>query len=127
MDSEDVEAAKAAQLGEGREAAGTVQKIAEMAEGARVSDESLEWMVRKAVRASGSRADVKTLTAGTVGTRGEAGWSYSAPAKSGSIGQYLAVSDTCQKRKTREATNFQRNFAGILWCSKAIQIRTISL
>ena len=31
---------------------------------------------------------------------------YNAPAKSGSIGQYLAVFDTCQKRKTREATNF---------------------
>ena len=41
----------------------------------------------------------------------------------GSIWQYL----TSAKRKTREVTNFQRNFAGILWCSKAIQIRTISL
>lgn len=62
VDSEDVEAAKEAQLGEGREAGDTVEKIVKTVEGARVSDESLEGMVRKAVRASGSRADVKTLT-----------------------------------------------------------------
>lgn len=62
VDSEDVEAAKEAQLGEGREAGDTVEKIVKTVEGARVSDESLEGMVRKAVKASGSRADVKTLT-----------------------------------------------------------------
>ena len=62
VDSEDVEAAKAAQLGEGREAAEAAQKIVQMTEGARVADESLERVVRKAVKASGSRADVKTLT-----------------------------------------------------------------
>ena len=62
VDSEDVEAAKEAQLGEGREAGDTVEKIVKTVEGARVSDESLEGMVRKAVKASGSKADVKTLT-----------------------------------------------------------------
>lgn len=62
VDSEDMEAAKEAQLGEGREAGDTVEKIVKTVEGARVSDESLEGMVRKAVKASGSRADVKTLT-----------------------------------------------------------------
>lgn len=61
VDSEDVEAAKEAQLGKGREAAETVQKIAEMTEGAKVSDESLERIARKMVKQSSSKADAKTL------------------------------------------------------------------
>ena len=61
VDSEDVEAAKAAQLGNGREAAETVQKIAEMTEGAKVSDESLERIARKMVKQSSSKADAKML------------------------------------------------------------------
>lgn len=61
VDSEDVEAAKEAQRGKGREAAETVQKIAEMTEGAKVSDESLERIARKMVKASDSKADAKTL------------------------------------------------------------------
>lgn len=61
VDSEDVEAAKEAQLGKGREAAETVQKIAEMTEGAKVSDESLERIARKMVKQSSSKADAKML------------------------------------------------------------------
>lgn len=61
VDSEEVEAAKEAQLGKGREAAETVQKIAEMTEGAKVSDESLERIARKMVKQSSSKADAKTL------------------------------------------------------------------
>ena len=61
VDSEDVEAAKEAQLGKGREAAETVRKIAEMTEGAKVSDESLECIARKMVKQSSSKADAKTL------------------------------------------------------------------
>lgn len=61
VDSEDVEAAKEAQLGNGREAAETVQKIAEMTEGAKVSDESLERIARKMVKQSSSKADAKML------------------------------------------------------------------
>lgn len=61
VDSEDVEAAKEAQLGKGREAAETVQKIAELTEGAKVSDESLERIARKMVKQSSSKADAKML------------------------------------------------------------------
>lgn len=61
VDSEDVEAAKEAQMGSGRAAGETIKKVMEQAQNARVSDESLEHIARKMVKASASRMDTKTL------------------------------------------------------------------
>ena len=61
VDSEDVEAAKEAQMGSGRAAGETIQKVMEQAQNARVSDESLEHIARKMVKVSASRMDTKTL------------------------------------------------------------------
>ena len=61
VDNEDVEAAKEAQMGSGRAAGETIQKVMEQAQNARVSDESLEHIARKMVKASASRMDTKTL------------------------------------------------------------------
>lgn len=61
VDSEDVEAAKEAQMGSGRAAGETIQKVMEQAQNARVSDDSLLHIARKMVKASASRMDTKTL------------------------------------------------------------------
>lgn len=61
VDSEDVEAAKEAQMGSGRAAGETIQKVMEQAQSARVSDDSLLHIARKMVKASASRMDTKTL------------------------------------------------------------------
>ena len=61
VDSEDVEAAKEAQMGSGRAAGETIQKVMEQAQNARVSDDSLLYIARKMVKASASRMDAKTL------------------------------------------------------------------
>ena len=61
VDSEDVEAAKQAQMGSGRAASEAVQKVMEQAQNATVSDDSLLHIARKMVKASASRMDAKTL------------------------------------------------------------------
>lgn len=61
VDSEDVEAAKQAQMGSGRAASEAVQKVMEQAQNATVSDDSLLYIARKMVKASASRMDAKTL------------------------------------------------------------------
>lgn len=61
VDSEDVEAAREAQMGSGRAASEAVQKVMEQAQNARVSDDSLLHIARKMVKASASRMDTKTL------------------------------------------------------------------
>ena len=61
VDSEDVEAAREAQMGSGRAAGETIQKVMEQAQSARVSDDSLLHIARKMVKASASRMDTKTL------------------------------------------------------------------
>ena len=61
VDSEDVEAAKEAQMGSGRAASEAVQKVMEQAQNATVSDDSLLYIARKMVKASASRMDAKTL------------------------------------------------------------------
>ena len=61
VDSEDVEAAREAQMGSGRAAGETIQKVMEQAQNARVSDDSLLHIARKMVKASASRMDTKTL------------------------------------------------------------------
>ena len=61
VDSEDVEAAREAQMGSGRAASEAVQKVMEQAQNATVSDDSLLYIARKMVKASASRMDAKTL------------------------------------------------------------------
>lgn len=61
VDSEDVEAAKQAQMGSGRAASEAVQKVMEQAQNATVSDDSLLYIARKMVKAGASRMDAKTL------------------------------------------------------------------
>ena len=61
VDSEDVAAAKEAQMGSGRAASEAVQKVMEQAQNATVSDDSLLHIARKMVKASASRMDAKTL------------------------------------------------------------------
>ena len=61
VDSEDVEAAREAQMGSGRAASEAVQKVMEQAQNATVSDDSLLYIARKMVKASTSRMDAKTL------------------------------------------------------------------
>ena len=61
VDSEDVEAAREAQMGSGRAASEAVQKVMEQAQNATVSDDSLLHIARKMVKASASRMDAKTL------------------------------------------------------------------
>lgn len=62
VDSEDVEAAKAQSVGDGGAETETLAKVMAQADGAQVSDESLERIARKMVKTSDSRADAKTLT-----------------------------------------------------------------
>ena len=61
VDSEDVEAAREAQMGSGRAASEAVQKVMEQAQNATVSDDSLLYIARKMVKASASRMDAKTI------------------------------------------------------------------
>lgn len=61
VDSEDVEAAREAQMGSGRAASEAVQKVMKQAQNATVSDDSLLYIARKMVKASASRMDAKTL------------------------------------------------------------------
>lgn len=61
VDSEDVEAARKAQMGSGRAASEAVQKVMKQAQNATVSDDSLLYIARKMVKASASRMDAKTL------------------------------------------------------------------
>lgn len=61
VDSEDVEAAREAQMGSGRAASEAVQKVMEQVQNATVSDDSLLYIARKMVKASASRMDAKTL------------------------------------------------------------------
>ena len=61
VDSEDVEAAREAQMGSGRAASEAVQKVMEQTQNATVSDDSLLYIARKMVKASASRMDAKTL------------------------------------------------------------------
>lgn len=62
VDSEDVEAARRQSVGDGGAETETLAKVMAQADGAQVSDESLERIARKMVKTSDSRADVKTLT-----------------------------------------------------------------
>ena len=62
VNAEDVEAAKAQSVGDGGAETETLAKVMAQADGAQVSDESLERIARKMVKTSDSRADVKTLT-----------------------------------------------------------------
>lgn len=61
VDSEDVEAAREAQMGSGRAASEAVQKVMKQAQNATVSDDSLLYIARKMVKASASRMDAKTI------------------------------------------------------------------
>lgn len=62
VDSEDVEAARRQSVGDGGAETETLAKVMAQADGAQVSDESLERIARKMVKTSDSRADAKTLT-----------------------------------------------------------------
>ena len=62
VNAEDVEAAKAQSVGDGGAETETLAKVMAQADGAQVSDESLERIARKMVKTSDSRADAKTLT-----------------------------------------------------------------